>query len=195
MPPRFAYWTILIDGKATAFRAHDRQELLPTFTQLKRTNPDVVIKWFGQGKLWESPEAQHAASRQPVSREKRGADWRPGGAHKDPRDRFKKKNRPPRVWSETDPDLQREHDRFAKRPKSDRPPSSAPAAPPRDDRAARRSPDDQRTGGGGWKKPFSPPRGDDRGASAPRGPNDRPWQTKPTGPRAQRKPWREKPAG
>ena len=43
MPPRFVYWTILIDGKPTAFRARDREELLPTITQLKRTNQDVAI--------------------------------------------------------------------------------------------------------------------------------------------------------
>ena len=30
MPPRYVYWTILIDGKATAFRAREREELLQT---------------------------------------------------------------------------------------------------------------------------------------------------------------------
>ncbi len=29
MPPRFAYWTILIENTPTAFRARDREELLP----------------------------------------------------------------------------------------------------------------------------------------------------------------------
>ncbi len=29
MPPRFVFWTLLIDGKPTAFRARDREELLP----------------------------------------------------------------------------------------------------------------------------------------------------------------------
>ena len=57
MPPRFAYWTILIDDKPTAFRARDQQELLPTLTQLKRTNQNVVVKWFAQGRLWDSQEA------------------------------------------------------------------------------------------------------------------------------------------
>jgi hypothetical protein len=59
MPPRFVYWTILIDDKPTAFRARDAQELLPTFNQLKRTNPNVAMRWFAHGKLWESPEAAH----------------------------------------------------------------------------------------------------------------------------------------
>src|SRR5438067_274534 len=94
MPPRFAYWTILIDDKPTAFRAREQQELLPTLTQLRRTNERVELKWFAQGRLWESPEAQHAAGRRPkFTGEKRGGDWRPGGQHKDPRARFDKEAR------------------------------------------------------------------------------------------------------
>jgi hypothetical protein len=94
MPPRYAYWTILIDGKATAFRARDREELLPTFNQLARKNPDIALRYFSRGKLWDSPEQAQWANRhvQPA-REKRGADWRPGGKHEDPRARFKKRAR------------------------------------------------------------------------------------------------------
>jgi hypothetical protein len=55
MPPRFAYWTILIDHKPTAFRARDRHELVPTFNQLKRANTDIEIKWFARGRVWDSP--------------------------------------------------------------------------------------------------------------------------------------------
>src|SRR6476660_8102501 len=91
MPPRFAYWTILIDGKPTAFRARDQQELLPTVAQLKRTNQNVVLKWFAQGRLWDSPEAQHESWKKPKPPvERRGRDWRPGGDHQDPRARFSK---------------------------------------------------------------------------------------------------------
>ena len=39
MPPRFAYWTIIVDEVATSFRAKDRAELLPTFNRLKQKNP------------------------------------------------------------------------------------------------------------------------------------------------------------
>jgi hypothetical protein len=96
MPPRYAYWTILIDQKATAFRAREREELLPTFHQLKRKNSDVVMKWFARGRLWESPIEAQAAQRAPKARvEKRGRDWRPGGEHRDPRERFKKRSQPP----------------------------------------------------------------------------------------------------
>lgn len=92
MPPRFAYWTILIDNKPTAFRAHEREELLPTLNQLRRKNPDVVMKWFARGRLWDTPEqAQWAAKN--VRREERGSDWRPGGSHGDPRARFTKRKK------------------------------------------------------------------------------------------------------
>ena len=104
MPPRFAYWTILIDGKPTAFRAHEQEELLPTLNQLKKKSKDVVLRWFAQGQLWDSPEAALIARQRPrYAPEKRTADWRPGGTHKDPRDRFKKKNRPERAWSDKEP--------------------------------------------------------------------------------------------
>jgi len=97
MPPRFAYWTILIDDQATAFRARDREELLPTLNQLKRTNQNVVMKWFARGRLWESREEAWAAARRPAVVERRGKDWRPGGHHKDPRARFRKKGRRPKT--------------------------------------------------------------------------------------------------
>ena len=91
MPPRYAYWTILIDQKPTAFRARDQEELLPTFNQLRRKNSDVVMKWFARGRIWESPEAEQAARRAPRLQERRTREWRPGGQHRDPRDRFQQK--------------------------------------------------------------------------------------------------------
>ena len=142
MPPRFAYWTILIDNAPTAFRAREREELLPTLHQLQRKNADVVLKWFARGRLWESPEAERAAQYAPVpTRERRGADWRPGGAHKDPRDRFKKKGRDEkkRTWADSG---------------STRPPG-APARPLRT--APRSAP----------RRPQRPP---PRGPRGPRGP-------------------------
>ena len=92
MPPRYAYWTILIDGKATAFRAREREELLPTFNQLARKNADIVMRYFARGRLWDNPEqAQWANRNREVPREPRDRDWRPGGQHKDPRARFDRK--------------------------------------------------------------------------------------------------------
>jgi hypothetical protein len=91
VPPRYAFWTILIDQKPTAFRAREQSELLPTLAQLRRTNTDVVLKWFARGRLWESPEQEREAQRKPKPIEPRTRDWRPGGAHKDPRARFQER--------------------------------------------------------------------------------------------------------
>jgi hypothetical protein len=95
VPPRYAYWTILIDNQPTAFRAKDRDELLPTLNQLKRKSPTAEMKWFARGKLWDSPEqAQWAGRNMPAPA--RSRDWRPGGEHKDPRARWDKRKRPPK---------------------------------------------------------------------------------------------------
>ena len=56
MPPRFAYWTIILDGAPTSFRMKDRDEILPLFNQLKAKNPGALLKWFSGGRLWDSPE-------------------------------------------------------------------------------------------------------------------------------------------
>jgi hypothetical protein len=197
VPPRFAYWTILIDDKPTAFRAREREELQPTFTQLQRKNTNVVMRWFARGKLWASREAERddfqkqrqaaLAPRErrgdaPKAAERRGSDWRPGGTHKDPRDRFKKKNRPERAWSDKD------------RPLSDKPPRPGGWRPKPSDEAKqpwsgkpRDKSDGFRSAGPGKARDRKPWR--DRPAPPA---NDRPWQTKPTGPRAQRRPWSER---
>jgi 23S rRNA pseudouridine2605 synthase len=216
VPPRYAYWTILIDDKPTAFRARERDELQPTLVQLQRKNSNVVMRWFARGKLWASREAErddfqmqkHAASAPrerrdadtPAAPERRGSDWRPGGAHKDPRDRFKKKNRPERAWSEKDPATQRDRDKpgyaasrprepHGDRPWNKNPPSAGSsrdtASPPRGDRPWTSKP-------AGTNKPAGPPRrdrpwSDKPSGDAPRG--DRPWQNKPRGDR----PWSNKP--
>ena len=216
MPPRYAYWTILIDDKPTAFRAREREELQPTFAQLQRKNSNVTMQWFARGKLWASREAErddfqtqkHAASaprerkadRPEGAPEKRGSAWRPGGKHVDPRDRFKKKNRPERAWSEKDPATQRDRDKpgYVAKPRPEW--RDKPAGAPRGDRPWQ----DKKSGrpgpfGPGEKRPWSgkprerKPWDNKPAASAP--PSDRPWQTKPTGPRAQRKPWVGKPTG
>ena len=91
MPPRFAYWTILVGGLPTAFRATERDELLPTFKRLQEKHPDAVMQWFSRGQLWESPEAAREAlmrARMDERPRERGRDWRPGGEHRDPRQKF-----------------------------------------------------------------------------------------------------------
>jgi hypothetical protein len=88
--PMFRYWTILIGAEPTAFRAKDAEELIPTLRQLQRTQPTAVMKWCESGRLWDSPESAQA-ERDARAAEWRSRDrqWRPGGEHRDPRDRFK----------------------------------------------------------------------------------------------------------
>lgn len=94
MPPRYSYWTIIADGLPTAFRAAERDELLPTFTRIKGKHPDAQLKWFARGRLWDSPESarrEAAAKREADAKraQKPGRDWRPGGNHRDPRQPFR----------------------------------------------------------------------------------------------------------
>src|SRR5687767_3033565 len=78
---------------------------MPTFTRLREKHPDAEMKWFARGKLWDSPEAVRAdtekrraapAGTSDRSRHRdrpggppRDREWRPGGEHKDPRQKFK----------------------------------------------------------------------------------------------------------
>lgn len=89
MPPRYSYWTILAGGLPTAFRAAEREDLLPTFNRIREKHPDAQMRWFARGRLWESPEDARADLQR--ARVKRDRDWRPGGEHRDPRQTFKSK--------------------------------------------------------------------------------------------------------
>lgn len=61
MPPRYAYWTILVDEQPTAFRAADANDLQPTFKRLKEKHPSARMVWFQNGKVWNSRlDAQEA---------------------------------------------------------------------------------------------------------------------------------------
>jgi len=160
MPPRYAYWTILIDQKATAFRAREREELLPTFHQLKRKNTDVVMKWFARGRLWESPLEAEAAQRVPKAPlEKRGRDWRPGGEHRDPRERFKKRSQPPSASLEPWRPREKPDARSPSRPWSAKPGSG----PPRSSRPPWKSKPDRPPGRKRDNGPRSRPSGKPKG--------------------------------
>jgi hypothetical protein len=140
MPPRYVYWTIVAGGLPTAFRAAERDELLPTFKRLQHTHPDAEMKYFARGKLWGSAEdaEQDAAARRAGGHrqsEGRGRNWRPGGEHTDPRQKFKD--------AKKDRNLGRRKQRFERRqgsgkgePPSERfaarPDRDKPAGPPRD---------------------------------------------------------------
>lgn len=100
MPPRYAYWTILVDGQPTAFRAAEPDELLPTLKRLQVKQPGALMKWFERGRLWESRDEAKDKLRAgytvgadgalvpPDATAGRGRGWRPGGEHKDPREKY-----------------------------------------------------------------------------------------------------------
>jgi hypothetical protein len=225
VPPRYAYWTIIAGGLPTAFRAADREELLPTFQRLREKHPDAQMKWFARGKLWSSPEeARREAERQrrapsggrpgarsdrrtqtpprgpredrrpphggredrraPSARtgEVRGRDWRPGGDHRDPRQKY--------VDAKKARNLDRRRERFER--KHARPDGSREAAgtggrprPPRtDERRGAHTPErprDRRAGE--WKTPgFRPPKAGAHVGARGQGPRrDRPAPRPPGG--------------
>ena len=175
MPPRHVYWTILVGGSPTAFRAADRAELMPTFERLRAKQPDVAMKWFARGRLWDSQEEQRAAEGAPPrgSGDSRGAEWRPGGAHRDPRDRFKK------------PTDRKDRDRRPPRSSDFKPQDASSDTPPPDGERAERPA--RRFDKPAWTpKPRPPfkPGGQDRPWSSrpPQGGDRRPWSGKPSGP-------------
>src|SRR5947207_2022479 len=153
MPPRHHYWTIILEGKPTAFRAHTQEELQPTLRQLQSRHPDAVLKWFARGRLWNTQEEERAATiakRRPKSGpvgDRRTRDWRPGGSHQDPPDRFQI----PR-------DEKRR--RFAQNLRRDR--TTAPEGDTQEPRGERARPDDRH-----------PPVDRQRTLHRPAGPNDR----------------------
>ena len=194
MPPRYAYWTILIDGTPTAFRAHDQEELLPTLKQLQHANPNAEMKWFSKGRLWSSP-ADARAAQGSAPGPKRPGDWRPGGEHADPRARFKKKSSERKPW------------KHAPRGAEGAPPPGTPPSRPEGGAPGGRPPFRPEGGAPGGRPPFRPqggaPGGERAGGrppfrpqgSAPGGrPPFRPQGSAPGG-RPPRPAWKPKPKG
>lgn len=191
MPPRHRYWTILIDGQPTAFRAAETEELLPTFNRLKEKHADTVMKWFERGRLWDSRDA--ARQEAPAdSRERRDRGWRPGGEHRDPREKYQVAKKA--KW-------QRFKDKIRERHETRGGPSSPPAArsgrpfsgpgPSKAGRPERERTRDLRPRPD--RRPDRPrderPKGDDRAEDKPRGDRpreERPWNQRPPDDRERR---------
>jgi len=169
MPPRYSYWTILAGGLPTAFRAAEREDLLPTFNRIRDKHPDAEMKWFARGQLWASPEAAQEDLER--VRMRRDRDWRPGGAHRDPRKRLKEAPR--------GGDKSRREDR-PQRPKDPRPKDPRP----KDSPLTGPSPTRPRPTGPRPPGPRPPgPRPTGPRPTGPRPPGPRPTGPRPTGPR------------
>ncbi|MBA3886620.1 MAG: hypothetical protein H0X67_12955, partial [Acidobacteria bacterium] len=199
MPPRHVYWTIILEGKPTAFRAHTQEELLPTLRQLQAKHPEAEMKWFARGRLWHSQEEERMAAALKRSRtgERRPPTWRPGGEHEDPRERFKvprdvkrskfaSKLRKERVAREAPPE-------GGPPPSGDRPPRPdwKPGGRPHGDRPAGDRPPRP-----DWKPGGRPPGERPAGDRPPRPdwkPGGRPHGDRPAGDRPPRPDW--KPGG
>ena len=183
---RSAFWTIIVDDQPTAFRAAVREDLLPTLKQLQRQHPSAAIKWFQRGKLWETPGDAMDAGKPP----RRGAGWRPGGAHQDPREQYKvprdlKRKRWAAQAAEGRGPWTKGKDRAERRPPNDerrRDTSSGPSS--QDNAAAAKRPP---------RKPFVP-RERDGSSERPRS-AERDDRNRATGDRPAWKPARDRPDG
>jgi 23S rRNA pseudouridine2605 synthase len=236
MPPRHAYWTILIDDQPTAFRAHDPEELLPTLNRLREKNESAVMKWFERGQLfdsrdaardaglgkgerrWEGPRPErrddaagaerpdrNARDRRPAGEGRpRDKNWRPGGEHRDPRQKYKDAKKA--KWNRFKDKIRERHEqRSARDPETFTPPHGDKLSPPEgrprgpragwsDQRESRSS--DRNT----WRDAPRPPRSDarpedrDGRPSRPHGDKFRPredWRDRDTT-RPPRNDWRDR---
>ena len=171
MPPRYAYWTILVDDQPTAFRAGSQDDLMPTFKRLKEKHPSAVMMWFQNGKLWPSRIDAQEAMRARGELGRRGDERQQGG--------FRDRDRRP---SRAEKPEWKPKGEFTPAPKrSERPDWKPRTSRPRDLKTTEKL---------DWKpkgdfKPEWKPKG-----SSPKGSFDRErkpaWTPKPAGPQARR---------
>lgn len=118
MPPRYAYWTILVDDQPTAFRAGAKEDLLPTFNRLKEKHASATMMWFQNGKLWPSRLDAQEAMRARGEMGRRGDARQAGG--------FRDRPSSPRARRPASP---RGSERPEWTPKTSSPQSRNPASP------------------------------------------------------------------
>ena len=214
MPPRHAYWTIIVDNQPTAFRAHDAEELEPTLNRLKEKHPSAVMKWFERGKLWDSRDAARAEGfgrgerrwegprperpETPAGGEtregrpsgdgekRRDRTWRPGGEHRDPRQKYKDAKKA--KWDRFKKNVRERTERKREPAPSDADPSKF--TPPHGDPIRDQIDEAKR------KKPWVPAGDRDRRPARPRGDGDRrpEWKSQDRPDRDRpRSEWKERP--
>ena len=86
MPPRYNYWTIILNEKPTAFRAYKREDLMPTYRRLIAKHPSAALVWFSKGRFWSSPEEEQSSGRKEIHKNRASRRQREG-SHKGPRGR------------------------------------------------------------------------------------------------------------
>ena len=96
MPPRYAYWTIIVDDQPTAFRSGTQEELMPTFKRLKAKNDSAVMMWWQNGKLWPSRIDAQEMMRARGEMGRRGDERQAGSGF---RDRERKPTRERSAWT------------------------------------------------------------------------------------------------
>ncbi len=79
MPPRYAYWTIIVDDQPTAFRSGSQEDLMPTFKRLQQRNASAKMMWWQNGKLWDSRIDAQEAMRARGEMGRRGDERQAGG--------------------------------------------------------------------------------------------------------------------
>jgi hypothetical protein len=117
MPPRYAYWTILVDEQPTAFRAGDREDLQPTFKRLKEKHPSARMVWFQNGRIWDSRLDAQEAMRARGEMGRKG-DARQGGGSSDRsprREQVERRDASGKLdWQPKDPTSSRKENGFSK---------------------------------------------------------------------------------
>ena len=162
MPPRYAYWTILVDGQPTAFRAGMQDDLMPTFKRLKEKHPSAEMKWFQNGQLWSSRVEAQQAMRERGERGRAG-DVRQGGFRDRKRVSSRPQERTPREPRDKGGNIEwKPKGEFTPAPKrADRPtragrPEWKPKGVSADGRDRGRLPDQRRGSGSGAKLEWQP---------------------------------------
>jgi hypothetical protein len=167
MPPRYAYWTIIVDNQPTAFRAGALDDIMPTFNRLKEKQPTAKLMWFQSGKLW--PSRIDAREAMQVRGER--------GRYSDPRQDGGDKSRSP------------ERPKWRSKDFSAKPRASAPERTQRPEWTPKGSPSPS-------TRPFTGRRseGDERPEWKPKTSGEKP-EWKPRGASSERPAWKPKGAG
>jgi hypothetical protein len=211
MPPRYAYWTIIVDDQPTAFRSGSQEELMPTFKRLKAKNGTAVMMWFQNGKLWPSRIDAQEAMRARGEMGRRGDERQAAGGFRDrerrpSRDRVERTAWTPRGEPSTPAPARTADDKLDWKPKgefvpapkrTERKPDWKPKAADRDFRPARSEKPEWRPKGAftsgprderprSFKRPSFKPSADDGRSAKPE------WKPKGSFDRERKPDWKPK---